>query len=123
MGRAKFSIYKNVKTAKGWRYCRPTYSANNKIKPNIVLVDGKEDLHPEVGSAQHYISFLVPFGPLLLAAGPRRRGQALRRTECFGAAKIRPNMIEGLSSFHNVLERGSSSNRNRNSTLCQWLFL
>ncbi len=47
MGLAKFSICKCVKTAKGWRYCRPVYSANNKIKPNVVIVDGKEELHPE----------------------------------------------------------------------------
>jgi integrase len=49
MGLTKFSIYKYVKTNKGWRYCKPAYSANNKIKPNVVLVDGKEEKHTEGG--------------------------------------------------------------------------
>ena len=30
MGLAKFSIYKYVKTAKGWGYCRPACSSNSK---------------------------------------------------------------------------------------------
>lgn len=41
MGLAKFSIYKCVKIAGGWRYCRPTYSAKSKIKPYSVLIDGQ----------------------------------------------------------------------------------
>ncbi|MEJ2008406.1 MAG: hypothetical protein P8Z30_09690 [Acidobacteriota bacterium] len=44
---AKFSIYKYVKTNRGWRYCKPAYSANNKVTPHVVLVDGKEEQHSE----------------------------------------------------------------------------
>ena len=47
MGLARFLIYKYVKTNKGWRYYKPAYSTNNKIKPHVVLVDGKEEPHPE----------------------------------------------------------------------------
>jgi integrase len=47
MGFAKFSIYKYVKPNKGWRYCKPAYSANNKGKPHVVLVDGKEEPYSE----------------------------------------------------------------------------
>ena len=47
MGLTRYSIYKYCKTAKGWRYCRAVYSANRKIKPNVVLVAGKEETHPE----------------------------------------------------------------------------
>jgi hypothetical protein len=53
MGLARYSIYKYVKTARGWRYCRPAYSANHKIKPHVVLVDGKEEPHPE---GAHYLN-------------------------------------------------------------------
>jgi hypothetical protein len=49
MGLTKFTIYKYVKTARGWRYCRTAYSASRKIKPDVVIVDGKEELHTEGG--------------------------------------------------------------------------
>ena len=42
MGMARFNLYRYVRTPKGWRYCKVVYSANGKIKPNVVLVGGKE---------------------------------------------------------------------------------
>ena len=47
MGLATFSIYKYVRTSKGWRYCKPIYGKNNKLQPDAVLVDGREEVHPE----------------------------------------------------------------------------
>jgi len=47
MGLTRYTIYKYCKTAKGWRYCKPAYAANRKIKPHVVVVDGKEETHPE----------------------------------------------------------------------------
>ena len=32
MGLATFSIYKYVRTSKGWRYCKPIYGKNNKLQ-------------------------------------------------------------------------------------------
>jgi hypothetical protein len=40
MGLQKYTIYKYVKTERGWRYCRPAFASNNKIKPNVVMVKG-----------------------------------------------------------------------------------
>jgi hypothetical protein len=47
MGLATFSIYKYVRTSMGGRYCKPIYGKNNKLKPDAVLVGGKEEVHPE----------------------------------------------------------------------------
>jgi len=47
MGLATFSIYKYVRTLKGWRYCRAAYAPRRKIKPNAVMVAGKEEVHRE----------------------------------------------------------------------------
>jgi integrase/recombinase XerD len=41
------NVTKRVKTVKGLRYCPVVLAANGRIKPNIVLVDGKEETHPE----------------------------------------------------------------------------
>jgi hypothetical protein len=47
MGFAKFSIYKYVRTGIGWRYCKSVYGKNNKLKPDAVVIGGKEEAHPE----------------------------------------------------------------------------
>jgi hypothetical protein len=47
MGLATYSIYKYVRTTKGWRYCKPIYGRNKKLKPDTVLLDGREEVHPE----------------------------------------------------------------------------
>jgi integrase len=44
---AKLSIYKYVRTDKGWRYCKAAFHPNGKIKPNVVVVSGVEEKHTE----------------------------------------------------------------------------
>jgi integrase len=41
------NLTKRVKTAQGVRYCPVALSANGRVKPDLVLVNGKEERHPE----------------------------------------------------------------------------
>src|SRR6266568_5940469 len=41
------NVTKRVQTEKGLRYCSVVLSANGRIKPDAVLVDGKQEHHPE----------------------------------------------------------------------------
>jgi integrase/recombinase XerD len=41
------NVTKRVKTPQGLRYCTVVLSANGQIKPNVVLVNGKQELHSE----------------------------------------------------------------------------
>src|SRR5216683_2170337 len=41
------NVTKRVQTAKGPRYCPVALSANGRIKPDVVLVNGQEERHPE----------------------------------------------------------------------------
>jgi hypothetical protein len=43
----KVNLTKYVSMAKGLRYCPAVISTNGRIKPEIVLVGGKEERHPE----------------------------------------------------------------------------
>jgi integrase len=43
----RVSVWKYVKIGDRWRYCKPVYGANNKIKPHWVYVRGKPEEHPE----------------------------------------------------------------------------
>lgn len=44
---AKLSIYKYVRTSKGWRYCKAAFHPNGKINPNIVIIGGIEEKHSD----------------------------------------------------------------------------
>lgn len=41
----KLSLYKSIKTERGWRYGKVAFHPNAKVKPNIVIVDGQEERH------------------------------------------------------------------------------
>jgi len=56
MGISKYTLYKYVKVAGTWRYCKAAYLDNGKIKPDVVFVNVKEGLlekHPE---GRYYMS-------------------------------------------------------------------
>ena len=41
------NLTKRVQTSQGSRYCPVASSANGRVKPDVVIVDGKEEKHPE----------------------------------------------------------------------------
>lgn len=41
------NLTKRIQTGKGMRYCPVVLSANGRVKPDVVLVNGKEERHPE----------------------------------------------------------------------------
>jgi integrase/recombinase XerD len=47
MANRECNVTKRVKTPNGLRYCRVVLAANGRIKPDVVIVDGKEQKHPE----------------------------------------------------------------------------
>jgi hypothetical protein len=48
MAQPKYTVYKYVPFKYGsWRYCRAAVYANRTIKPNVVIIAGREEKHPE----------------------------------------------------------------------------
>src|ERR1700692_3928024 len=47
MANREVNLTKRVQTPHGWRYCRVLLSANGRVKPDLVVVDGKEETHKE----------------------------------------------------------------------------
>ena len=41
------NLTKRVQTPYGWRYCRVVFSANGGIKPDLAVVNGKQECHKE----------------------------------------------------------------------------
>jgi hypothetical protein len=54
MANRKVSVWKYVKVGSRWKYCKPVYGRNNKIKPHWALVNGKPEQHAE---GSFYISY------------------------------------------------------------------
>jgi integrase/recombinase XerD len=64
---ALVNITKRVQIeGKGWRFCEVVFGGNRKIRPNVVLIDGREQVHPE---GRYYIDFLQDGQRKRLAAG------------------------------------------------------
>jgi integrase/recombinase XerD len=47
MANREVNLTKRVQTPHGWRYCRVLLSANGRVKPDVVFVNGKQERHPE----------------------------------------------------------------------------
>jgi hypothetical protein len=47
MANREVNLTKRVQTPHGWRYCRVLLSANGRVKPDVVVVNGKEERHSE----------------------------------------------------------------------------
>ena len=41
------NLTKRVQTSHGWRYCTAVLSANGRVRPDLVLVNGKQECHKE----------------------------------------------------------------------------
>lgn len=53
----RVSVWKYVKIGDRWRYCKPVYGANNKIKPHWAYVKGKPEEHPEGNFYIHKLDY------------------------------------------------------------------
>jgi Phage integrase SAM-like domain len=47
MANREVNLTKRVQTPHGWRYCRVVLSVNGRVKPDVVVVNGKEERHQE----------------------------------------------------------------------------
>ena len=41
------NLTKRVQTSKGLRYCPVVLSANGRVKPDLVIINGQQERHPE----------------------------------------------------------------------------
>jgi len=77
---AKLSIYKYVRSDKGWRYCKAAFHPNGKIKPDVVIVEGREEKHSEGSYFLNFNRKWLPVGNNALEA-QRKRAVRLAQME------------------------------------------
>jgi integrase len=70
------SLSKRVRTKKGLRYCPVATSKNGRVKPDVVIVDGKEESHPE---GSYYLSWYRGRKLIRLSVGKDAADASARR--------------------------------------------
>ncbi|GAC1436684.1 MAG: hypothetical protein NVS1B11_21070 [Terriglobales bacterium] len=76
MPNREVNLTKRVRTNKGLRYCRVAISANGRIKPDVVLVDGKPQHHPE---GAYYLEWREGLKRVRLSVGKEAATAAAQR--------------------------------------------
>ncbi|MGC2610579.1 MAG: tyrosine-type recombinase/integrase [Candidatus Sulfotelmatobacter sp.] len=72
------SVSKRIQTPHGWRYCPVVLSANGRVKPDAVLINGKEERHPE---GSYYISWYAGKRLMRLSVGKDASTATARRLQ------------------------------------------
>jgi integrase/recombinase XerD len=70
------NLTKRVQTSKGMRYCSVVLSPNGRVKPDLVLVNGKQERHPE---GAYYLEWRESGRRIRLSVGKDAQDAAARR--------------------------------------------
>jgi integrase/recombinase XerD len=70
------NLTKRVQTIKGMRYCPVVLSPNGRVKPDLVLVSGKQERHPE---GAYYLEWRENGRRIRLSVGKDPQDAAARR--------------------------------------------
>jgi integrase/recombinase XerD len=76
MANREVNLTKRVQTSRGLRYCPAALSANGRVKPDVVIVNGQEERHPE---GAYYLSWHEGSKQRRLSAGKNAADASARR--------------------------------------------
>jgi len=76
MPNREVNLTKRVQTPLGMRYCRVVMSANGRVKPDLILLNGKEERHPE---GAYYLEWREGSKRIRLSVGKDAQDAATRR--------------------------------------------
>src|ERR1700736_3967395 len=76
MANREVNLSKRVQTPHGWRYCRVVLSANGRVKPDVVVLNGKEERHAE---GAYYLEWREGSKRVRLSVGKDAQDAAARR--------------------------------------------
>ncbi|MBI3475371.1 MAG: site-specific integrase [Acidobacteria bacterium] len=76
MANREVNLTKRVQTPHGWRYCRVVLSANGRVKPDLVIVNGNPETHKE---GAYYLEWREGAKRVRISVGKNPADAAARR--------------------------------------------
>src|SRR5437879_5270576 len=105
------NLTKRVKTAQGLRYCPVALSANGRVKPDLVLVNGKEERHPE---GAYYLEWREGSKRVRLSVGKDAQDAAARRLR-------KEAELNALNNGVSVVPDGQNGHRSLAAAVAEFL--
>jgi integrase/recombinase XerD len=112
MANREVNLTKRIETPHGWRYCRVVLAGNGRVKPDRVVVHGKQETHPE---GAYYLEW---------REGPKRIRVSVGKNGADAAAKRLRKEAE-LNAVNNgvtvVSANGQDGRRSLPATIVEYL--
>jgi integrase/recombinase XerD len=105
------NLTKRVQTSKGMRYCPVVLSANGGIKPDLVLINGKPEKHPE---GAYYLEWRENGKRIRLSVGKDPQDAAARRQR-------KEAELNALNNGVSVLPENGNGHRSVAAAVAQFL--
>ena len=112
MGNREVNLTKRVQTPHGWRYCRVLLSANGRVKPDVVVVNGKEERRSE---GAYYLEWREGTKRVRLSVGKDAADASARRLR----KEAELNAVN--SGVAVVLENGQNGQRSLAAAISEYL--
>ncbi len=109
------NVTKRVQTEKGLRYCSVVLSANGRIKPDAVLVNGTQEHHPE---GAYYLEWREGAKRVRLSVGKDAADASARRLRKEAELNARNKGVTVVTQDGQSPERASGNQRRRCLLLC-----
>src|ERR1700723_4121286 len=101
MANREVNLTKRIQTPHGWRYCRVLLSANGRVKPDAVVVSGKEERHPE---GAYYLEWREDAKRVRLSVGKDPADASARRLR-------KEAELNAVNNGVSVMPNGQNGNR------------
>jgi hypothetical protein len=112
MANREVNLTKRVQTTQGMRYCRVVLSANGRVKPDVVLVNWREERHPE---GAYYLEWYEGSKRIRLSVGKNAADASARRQR----KEAELNAVNNGVAV--VPENGQNGHRSLAGTIAEYL--
>jgi len=111
MANRQVNLTKRVQTPHGMRYCAVVLSANGRVKPDFVVVNGREEKHPE---GAYYLEWREGAKRVRLSVGKDAQDAAARRLR-------KEAELNAINNGVTVLPENGSGQRSVAATVADYL--